>query len=210
MAKKSNITTSQLLPWDTYKDKPAEKALQSIYERANKTSVTICTWYWLSIKKKRVTSLTTRFLTLSLLIIGTVLPLLAGLRESVAGRLFLTQFGVAALACAGLFQVADRVFGWSSGWLRYITTVTAMESLTRRFELDWADCMLNLTGNPNGAKVKQFFDLAKRFEEEILKLQSEETGKWVADFSSGAVLLDGLVKSQRESGAKSAEAARAV
>ena len=70
--------------------------------------------------------------------------------------------------------------------------------------------MLNLTDTPNGADVKQLFDLAKRFEEEILKLQSEETDKWVSDFSSGLALLDGLIKSQRESGAKTVEAARAV
>lgn len=210
MPKKANIATSRLLPWDTYKDKPAEAALQSIYERASKTSTTICTWYWLSIKTKRRTSLTVRFLTLSLLIVGTVLPILAGLRDNVADRLFFTQFGVAALACGGLLQVADRVFGWSSGWLRYITTVTAMESLTRRFELDWAGCILNLTGTLNESNVKQLFDFAKRFEEEMLKLQSEETDKWVLDFNGGMALLNSLIKSQHESGEKAIEAACAA
>ncbi len=143
------------------------------------------------------------------MILGTVLPILAGLKGDTEVRLQFTQYGVAALALAGLLQVADRVFGWSSGWLRYITTVTAMENLTRRFELEWAGYILNRTGALGESDTRQLFDQAKRFEDDIVKLQSDETDKWVTEFNSGIALLGDMIKSQRESGEKAVEAARA-
>jgi len=50
--------------------------------------------------------------------------------------------------------------------------------------------------------IKPLFDLAEHFDEEILKLQSDETAKWVTEFSSGVALLGELIKSQRESSEK--------
>jgi hypothetical protein len=207
---KADITATTLLPWDEYKDKPIAEALKTIYERAISTSRTVCNWYWTGIKTKRITSLSFRWITFFLLIIGTVLPILAGLKGDTEVRLQFTQLGVAALALGGLLQVADRVFGWSSGWIRYITTVTAMESLTRKFELEWAGYILNRTEALNASDTKQLFDLSKRLESDIVKLQNDETDKWVTEFNTGIALLGDLIKTQRESGEKAVEAARAA
>jgi hypothetical protein len=84
-----------------------------------------------------------------------------------------------------------------------------MENLTRKFELDWAGYILNRTGALSESDTRQLFDLAKRFEDDIVKLQSDETDRWVTEFNSGIALLGDLIKSQRESGEKAIEAARA-
>jgi hypothetical protein len=144
------------------------------------------------------------------LIIGSVLPILAGLGDTPEVRLQFTQLGVAALALAGLLQVADRVFGWSSGWLRYIETVTAMEDLTRQFELDWASYIVDKGSNIGDGDTKPLFELSQQFEDDISKLQSDETDRWVTEFNSGVALLGELIKSQRESVEKTAKAARAT
>jgi hypothetical protein len=60
-------------------------------------------------------------------LVGITLPLLAALGDVPKDKLFLTQLSVASLVLAGLVQFADRVFGWSSGWMRYMSLVTAME-----------------------------------------------------------------------------------
>jgi hypothetical protein len=207
---KADVSASTLLAWDKYKGKQADQALQAIYEHAGGTCTTLCGWYWSSIRTKRRTSLVVRFLTFVLLILGTVLPILAALNGAPGDKLKFTQYGVVALALGGLLQVADRVFGWSSGWLRYITTVTAMENLTRKFELEWAGYILNKAGALDESDCKQLFDLAKRFEDDVVKLQIDETDKWATEFSSGTALLGDLIKAQRESGEKAVEAARAV
>jgi hypothetical protein len=208
MARK-DISATHLGSWDTYKNKPVDEALKLIYEHASKTSKSMCDWYWKSIKTKKKTSIYARFLTFLLLILGTVLPIIAGLQDKPEIRLQCTQLGVVALAIGGLLQVADRVFGWSSGWLRYITTVTAMENLSRKFELEWAGYLIVKPDPLNEADVKALFDVAKQFEDNMMKLQSDETDKWVSEFTSGVALLSDLIKSQRESGEKAIQEANA-
>jgi hypothetical protein len=210
ISRKQDVRVDTLLEWDRYKGRAPDEALKAIYDHAGNASKACCGWYWRSIRSKRFSSLFVLSGTLLLLIVGTVLPILAALGEGAGRRLLFTQIGVAALAFAGLLQVSDRTFGWSSGWLRYITTVTAMEGLTRKFELEWASYILEKGSNIGAADTKVLFDLAKRFEDDVAKLQSDETSKWVTEFSSSVALLGELIKSQRESGEKTVEAARAV
>ena len=207
---KKNIEVEGLGAWDDYKGKPLEETLKSIYSHAVNFSDTASRWYWTSIQTKKRSSLIIRFITFLLLIAGTVLPIMAGLNDDTQARLQCTQYGVVALACAGLLQVADKVFGWSSGWLRYITTVTAMVNLTRKFQMEWASYIVDKGANLGAPDTKLLFDLAKKFEDDLAKLQSDETDKWIAEFNSGLSLLGELIKSQREAGEKSIEAARAT
>lgn len=164
MARKPDITQQRLLPWDEYRQRPPAEALASIYARVGATSQQMCAWYWRSIRTKRWTSLGARGVAFALLVAGTVLPLLAAVQATVELRLLLTQSAVALLAAAGLALMADRVFGWSSGWMRYITTVTTMENLTRAFELAWGRHLVALEGPPAVADVKALFDLARGLE----------------------------------------------
>jgi SMODS and SLOG-associating 2TM effector domain 2 len=144
---KNDVRINNLLTWDEYKDKPPDDALPAIYSYATNSSRNRCGWYWESIKTKRRLSISILLFTLIFLIIGTLLPIVAGVGDEADVRLQYTQFGVASLAIAGLLQIVDRVFGLSSGWLRYMTTVTAMENATRKFELDWASYLVDKASN---------------------------------------------------------------
>jgi len=207
---KQNVRIETLLVWDRYKDKPFAEALPMIYLHAQEISKKRCAWYWESIKSKRRSSICTRVFIFIFLIIGTLFPILAGLGNESVVRLQFTQYGVAALAFAGLLQVVDRVFGWSSGWLRYIKTVTAMENCTRRFELDWASYIIDKKGKIDENDTKRLFDLAKQFEDDLSKLQSDETDQWITEFSNSVTLISELIKSQRESVQKTTAAAHAA
>jgi hypothetical protein len=207
---KGNVRTGGLLTWNEYKDKPPEQSFVSIYSHARDISKAGCDWYWQSIRIKRASSLLIISVSLALLVLGTLLPILAGLGDRPDVRLQYTQLGVAALACAGLLQVADRVFGWSSGWLRYITTVTTMENRTRRFELEWSSYIIEKGGELGNGDIRLLFGLAKQFEDDIAGMQSDETAKWVTEFSSSVTVLGDLIKTQREAGEKDVEAARAA
>jgi len=199
-----------LLTWNEYIGKHPEEAISAIYSHARGISKAACDWYWASIRRKRVFALSIICATLVLLVLGTLLPILAGLGDKPDIRLRYTQLGVAALACAGLLQVADRVFGLSSGWLRYMTTVTAMENRTRRFELEWAGYIIEKNGSIAAGDIKPMFDLAKLFEDDVANLQADETAKWATEFSGGVAVLGDLIKTQREAGEKNMEAARAA
>lgn len=207
---KEDIKATAKLTWDEYKEKPVEQALPSIYSQAIESAKKFSGWYWSSIRTKRLTSLTVRISTFLLLGVGTIFPILAGLWMEPVDKLQLTQLGVCALALAGLFQIADRVFGWSSGWLRYMTTATAMENLSQKFEFDWASYILSKGGRLADSDVKPLFDIAVELQKSLMKLQVEETNKWVTEFNTGAALLGDLIKSQRQTSEKASEAASAL
>lgn len=208
MAAKPDISTRQLAHWDQYKDKQPDEILASVYAHIEATSLDMCRWYWTSIKTKRVTSLAVRGLAFVLLIVGTTLPIFAAIQQKAEDKLLLTQLAVGLLAIAGLTQLADKIFGWSSGWMRYIATVTTMENLTRAFQMEWARYLVAKAAPPDATDAKALFDLAKGLEQELTKLQAEETTKWISEFNTGISLLDTLIKTQREETDKKLEAIR--
>jgi len=210
MAKKQDIRIEGSLNWDQYAGVTAAQALPEIYAHATKASIVARTWYWNSIETKRSCSFAVRFASYVFLVLGGVLPVVAGLSSDPATRLLFTQVGVTALALAGLLQAGDRIFGWSSGWMRYVTTVMAMESATRKFELDWSSYLISRTDPLSDSDKQPLFDLAKQLEEAIAKLQTDETDKWVTEFNSSQGLLSDLIKSQRETAEKTSEVARAA
>lgn len=208
MGRKPDVKLDGLGDWDRYRDKAPEEALAQIYNRVSVGSKRVRDWYWESIKVKRTASFLSRFASFSLLIAGATLPILAGILGVAETRLLFTQIGVAALAVAGLAQAGDRIFGISSGWLRYISTATGMENVTRKFEFDWADCLLNKEGALHRDDVRELFAMARKFEDDIAQLQSDETDKWVTEFNSSMALLTELIKSQRETSEQRAAEAR--
>jgi hypothetical protein len=207
MGSKADIKQPQFLAWDQFDGKESKDALPAIYQHAEEFSARCRTWYWHSIRRKRLISFGARITAFFLGAYGVTAPLVAAFGWDVSTRLQWSQTAVAALALAGLAQLADRVFGWSSGWLRYISTVTTMEDLTRQFELDWAGYFIKL-GTPQPTEVKPLFDIAQRFEVEIAALQKRETDAWVAEFNTGLSALNDLLKNAHENAQKSASDAR--
>jgi len=104
--------------------------------------------------------------------------------------------------------LADRAFGWSGGWIRYILTVTTMENLIRAFQLEWAKFFVEKVGDADSNDVKTLFHLAQGLEQELLKLQGEETTKWAAEFNAGIAILESAIKTQREETEKKADSIR--
>jgi hypothetical protein len=200
--------TTRILKWDEYREKQPQEALSSIYTYITSSSKQICGWYWENISKKRIISLAARGLSFFLFVAGTALQIYATTLEKAPDKLNLTQLAVAFLAVAALVLLGDRAFGWSSGWMRYITTVTTMENLTRSFQLEWAKYLVSKTTPLDAADTKALFDLARGLEQELLKLQADETTKWIAEFSAGISLLESAIKTQREETEKKIDAIR--
>ena len=96
---RKNVRMESLLAWDEYANKSIQTALPSMYNHAQLISDAARDWYWKSIKIKKRLSLGVMRLTLFLLIIGTILPILAGLPEQ--GCSFLLSFDVRSGIPAG-------------------------------------------------------------------------------------------------------------
>lgn len=106
----------------------------------------------------------------------------------------MSQAVLCVLALAGLLQLADKVFGFSTGWGRYVSTATAIEVATRAFTRQWRGALLQSGG---ALTLAALFELAKTYEEALLALQSAETQAWVAEFSQGTQLLNDAISRMR-------------
>lgn len=211
MARKTDIRQEQddLLAWDQFDGKAASEALPAIYKQALAYSHDCRGWYWRSIRIKRLSSLIGRLLTFLLAAFGIAAPLMAAVMPE-AYKLLCSQLAVIALAVAGVVQLADRVFGWSSGWLRYISTVTAMENLTRKFQLEWGLYAVNLQRPAGIEDIRPLFELAQRFQLQLGELQATETDGWIAEFNTARTMLSEVIKASREAADKSDAELRAT
>jgi hypothetical protein len=208
MGRKADIKQPQFLAWNQFDGKDPKHALPAIYGHAEGFSARCRAWYWQSIRHKRLVSTGARLAAFALAAFGVVAPLVTAIWSQDGERLAWSQLAVAALALAGLTQLADRVFGWSSGWLRYMSTVTAMENLTRQFELEWAAYFIALGREVLPAEVRAVFDIAQRFEVQVADLQKRETDAWVAEFNTGLAALSDIVKAAHEKAEKTETDAR--
>ncbi len=202
---KENVRFGEKLTWSDFSGKSSDDFVKEIFNHATGIAQKSINWYWQSIKLKKASTLTIRFFIFFLVAAGALMPILSGLFTDVEIRLRLTQSGVAALAFAGLLEASDRVFGWSSGWLRYITTVLSMEDLMRRFKLDWFGYLFTKKGEPDDEDKKPLFDIARKFEAELSKIQNDETDKWVSEFNTSTAVLRELIKTHREAAQRTAD-----
>ena len=186
-----NVTRAESVTWNHYVNGSVEDALKTTYDLVQLHSSKLRHWYWSNIRAKKARSITTRFVSYLFGAVGVLAPLTAAMQPA-KEQLLWTQWGVLALAIAGLAQACDRVFGWSSGWQRYVTTVTTMEQLTTQFELDWAKCLLGARSPLQLADVTEPLELARAFSLELEHLRGKETDAWVAEFKAGQTALSEL------------------
>jgi hypothetical protein len=94
--------------------------------------------------------------------------------------------GVGA-GCLGL----DRFFGYSTGWIRYITTALALEKSREEYRLQWTRQMAKTRGNqPSVDEVEQLIQICATFSLAIKSQVEQETKAWVAEFQSNLTQLE--------------------
>ena len=210
---KTNITLgnkTEKIEWNRYATKPPGDALPQLYQDALDESSKARAWYWTSIRSKRSAALASRAAIYLLSAFGVAAPLTAAIMSVDGTKLLVTQAGVCALVLAGFVQLGDRVFGWSSGWLRYMTTVMEMEKLTAKFQQDWAAYLLVHVDVPSTTDVRTLFELTRQLDAEIRSRTAEETAAWVTEFNAGMTALTEFVKMQRSESEKAAADTRAL
>lgn len=184
--------------WDSYASLCINDAVNSIFNGAQEFSQKKRQWYRDNIDFKKKASKVTRLSCFFLFLAGVILPLIAATSDIAPTKLLITQFGVVSLVIAGLGLALDRIFGWSSGWVRYISTLFEMEERTWNFTRDWSDYILKHDNKLTKKDMEILYKKASEFEVEITRLRNDETKQWIAEFNHGIALLNDLIRSQRE------------
>jgi hypothetical protein len=100
-----------------------------------------------------------------------------------------------AAALVGL----DKAFGFSTGWIRYMTTASLIRKSLEEFRMDWTLKLAESGPSPSAEKVLEFVQLAKRVRLAIEDQVIEETKAWASEFQNNLAQLEREVRQQAES-----------
>ncbi len=191
----------------SWKPEDVEASLQTVRDYVVAETEKQIDWYQ---GKKASKATMSRALRLGAIVLTTIAGLIPALISIGAfgeldpqGYIQLTYLflGLAA-GCMGL----DKYFGFSTAWMRKITTQMALERALKEFRVDWVRSAAKLGGQrPDEEQLQDLLDRARGLLDSVHDRLEEETGAWVAEFETN------LTKLQRdaETQLKAAKSARA-
>ena len=119
------------LEWAEPED--AKKSLQIVYQQVCEATRVTMNWYYekKNTLKKRAKFI--RFAAFTFFALGGLVPIIS-LRWTEIN----TQLGYLFLGLASICMMSNQVFGFSSGWIRYIQTHFQLKEEFDKFQCDWA------------------------------------------------------------------------
>jgi FtsZ-binding cell division protein ZapB len=194
----------QTLKWNTSDE--IQRSIVTLYQYAEATATDSIDWYG---KKKRVKARMSRLLrglAIILTTAGGLTPIISALGWStlplpqIMLDLNVGQLGYLFLGLAAASIGFDRFFGFSSGWMRYISTKMTMERMVSEFRMDWAMMVAKLgEKSPTTDQVQLMIQRIKEFLVAINSHVEQETQTWVSEFKTNLAELEKTATTQRES-----------
>ena len=178
----------------SWKDSDVETSLVELRRYVEDQAQGQIAWYYAKKTWKARVSIALRFVAILLFVMGGLVPIIKATipPETIArlpfdfGQAGYLLIGVAA-GCVGL----DRFFGYSTGWIRYITTAMAIEKSLEEYRMEWARNIAKLRGAPpNEQQLDQLIQTCETFSLAIKTQVEQETKAWVTEFQSNLAQLE--------------------
>ena len=123
---------------------------------------------------------------------------LFGLGQGTADIQYTYIFLGLAAGCVGV----DKFFGFSTAWMRMVTTAMAMQKDLAEFEMEWARLNSQVAGNPSDTQIQNLLDALQDFLLTVHARLQEETKAWVDEFETNLSRLQKDIESQLAAGKK--------
>jgi hypothetical protein len=169
---------------------PVDKTPDEIYAWVSAKAQDQITWYHDSRQPKRTGSRLLRGLAIVFGAIGALAPVIAAIFNEHNSDII--GWGYVFLAVAGACIAGDRLFGLSSGWIRYILTQFKLEMLLLEFQYDWV-----IKKVPNQSNEERI-GLIRDFHKNVKNLVNDETNAWAAEFQTNLAELEKTLKTSTE------------
>lgn len=166
------------------------RTLEKMRAWAEQRAVVTIDWYTRDKRAKRWLSRLLRAAAVVAAVAGGVLPLISGTVNGVNPNL-----GYVFLAAAAGLVAFDHFFGLSSGWMRDIAAIQALQGRLARFQLDWARWqaeqagILHASASRTSAEAAAALDLIGGLVTGVGELTEAETAQWITDFSTSVAAL---------------------
>jgi hypothetical protein len=181
------------------------KSLHDLFLATVKQGESAIAWYRDNVRMKRLGSQFLRSAAIILASIGALLPLVVAaanrFEESNAWikRWADAQWGYIAFATAAACVAADKFYGFSSGWIRYMKTQMTLEGALTDLRYDWIALVAKVAGEqPTRDEIQGMLQKMKDFVVLVRAQVQQETDAWVIEFQASLSDLTNTVKAQRD------------
>jgi hypothetical protein len=158
-------------------------------------------WYLSKKARKAHASATLRFVGIVLFVAGGLVPIVKATLPNVTRSLPFDfgQAGYLLIAVAAGGAALDRFFGYSTGWIRYITAALAIEKSLEEFRMEWARNLAKLHGGPpNAAQLDRLLLTCETFSLAIRSQVEQETKAWVVEFQGNMAQLESVLHAKAD------------
>lgn len=195
----ANLTVGKFLANLKWDEKNALASLDSLYTFATSEAEKTEDWYWTKTKQKRRWAMILRVVAILSVTVAGIIPILTPILTNTAGDPLInpiwSSFAVATgTAALGL----DKYFGYSSGWIRYVTSALSVKGWLIEFKYDWElnRAMFSSDGAYSEPELQSMITKCSAFAMKISNAVQEETKQWAQEFQTSLGTLGEALKQQ--------------
>lgn len=180
-----------------------EQKIEKLYGYANEYKEGLCQWYWRGIARKRRSAFLLLIMVFILVISATFIQTVVVnyYQNATREQFIFSQLAFGLFAVSIVLLLVDKVFGWTSGWVRYIKTVLDVEMSHNNFTSKWISNNY-LNEHDFDTCYKNALQLVKDFIQSIDGFQKRETDEWSMQFGDGLNQLGTMLKANQQSNSK--------
>ncbi|HEY3302417.1 MAG TPA: SLATT domain-containing protein [Candidatus Binatia bacterium] len=182
MPKRTDIQHSPLpkLEWEPSK---RQNSLELLFDHLTAEAKSAIDWYLKAKRPKQQWAMRARMGAIVLTALAGIIPMVVQIFVEDGKPLIQPAWASVSLGIAAAMIVVDRFFGFSSGWMRYISAELRIRQLLREFELEWQTLKAGWKGSdPTDDQVQTMLGRAKTFINQVTTVVQEETNTWIREF----------------------------
>lgn len=187
------IQISQL-PWDSeHLSESLEKLYQFTVAEAQRSE----DWYWKNSQQKKKWAQFLRVFTIVATALGGIIPIIVQIFGTLDKSWLSPAWASVLIALGATALGLDRFFGFSSGWIRFVTTALNIKAWISEFQYDCEIDRVAWKGQaPDYKQAQAAIVKSAAFAQKISTAVQEETRSWVEEFQNALKALDQELKDQ--------------
>ncbi len=190
---RSDQVFATICSWDR---KDPEKSLDLMYQCALDDGQGVVKWYTVKRRWKRIFATALRGAAIVIGAVGGLMPVLDAAWPTALEFRF-GAIGFVLIAVAAAIIGFDKFFGFSSGWIRFMSTQLAVERAIKELQYDWAILQLAASSPVTPDRANSMLSRLRQFEATLATLVEQETLAWATEFHHSLAEFEAILTANR-------------
>lgn len=183
-------------------------SLDKLYRLTTHEAEQSIAWYRINSRPKKRWAQIIRVTAIVATSLGGIIPILSQIVSEVDESLrilFNPAWASVAIALAATALGLDRFFGFSTAWMRFITSEMQIKAKLQAFQFEWEVERMSWRGSaPSYKQARTMMLRCATLATEVSNIVQAETLTWVEEFQGALKTLDERSKTQAESAQRGA------